>query len=445
MLQGKKIGILVGGGPAPGINSVISSVVIEAVKRGASVIGIYEGYKYLEQRQKVIEFLNIPKVSRIHITGGSILKTSRANPTRGEEKLRNVVETLRDMEINYLVTIGGDDTAFSSMKITEYAEFIGYKISTAHVPKTIDNDLPLPYGIPTFGYETARSEGARILATLAEDARTSGRWYIVIAMGRKTGHLALGIGKAAGATLTLIPEEFMGRITLELVIDTIAGAIIKRLSQGSGYGVAVVAEGFLEFIEPKEIEKYLTKLETIEKDEYGHIRLSELNISDIIKFGVKKVLKKFDIGITIVDQELGYELRCISPNPFDIEYTGNLGYAAVDFLDKGGTNALISIQGDNIVPIPFANIIDKETGKTRVRLVDTNSLLFKIAKEYMIRLTPEDFDDKASLKALARTANVSTKEFKEHFEYVVEHERQRRREREAKEEEEEMVAAKKKK
>jgi ATP-dependent phosphofructokinase / diphosphate-dependent phosphofructokinase len=419
MLKGKKVGILVGGGPAPGINSVISSVTIEAVKKGASVIGIYDGYEHLEKREKHIEFLNIPKVSRIHLTGGSILRTARANPTKSEEKLRNVVETLLDMEISHLVTIGGDDTAFSSMKIAEYAKFVGYEIYTAHVPKTIDNDLPLPAGIPTFGYETARSEGARILSTLAEDSRTSGRWYIVIAMGRKAGHLALGIGKAAGATLTLIPEEFVGRITLDLVIDTIAGAIIKRLSEGCPYGVAVVAEGFLEYVNKKELEKHITKMESIETDEHGHLRLSELNISDIIKYGVKKKLAKFDLRPRIVDQELGYELRCIAPCPFDVEYTRNLGYAAVDFLDKGGSQALISIQGDAIVPIPFSDILDKETGKTKVRFVDINSLQFQIAKEYMIRLNKEDFDDEEKLKELAKTIHISPKEFKEHFHYVV--------------------------
>jgi len=419
MLKGKKLGILVGGGPAPGINSVISSVTIEAIKRGASVIGIYDGYEHLEKREKNIEFLNIPKVSRIHLTGGSILRTARANPTKSEEKLRNVVETLQDMEITHLVTIGGDDTAFSSLKIAEYAKFIGYEILTAHVPKTIDNDLPLPPGIPTFGYETARSEGARILSTYAEDARTSGRWYIIIAMGRKAGHLALGIGKAAGATLTLIPEEFQGKLSLELVIDTIAGAIIKRLSQGYNYGVAVVAEGFMEFVEKKELEKYMTKLESIETDEHGHIRLSELNISDIIKYGVKKKLAKFEMKMRIVDQELGYELRCIAPCPYDVEYTRNLGYAAVDFLDKEGTQALISIQGDAIVPISFSDILDKDTGKTKVRFVDISSLQFRIAKEYMIRLEKDDFENEDKLKELAKVSHVSVREFKEQYHHVV--------------------------
>ena len=419
MQKSKKIGILVGGGPAPGINSVISAVTIEAINNGFSVIGIYEGFKYLEQGKKVIEFLNIPKVSRIHLTGGSILKTSRANPTRSEDRLKNVVETLKDMELNYLVTIGGDDTAFGAMKVSEMAEYMGYDLRVAHVPKTIDNDLPLPAGIPTFGFETARAEGARLASILAEDARTSGRWYVVICMGRKAGHLALGIGKSAGATITLVPEEFTGRITLKLLVDHIVGSIMKRLAVDAGYGVALLAEGFLEFIDPKELEALLTSHESLERDDYGHIRLSELNFSDIIKTAVKNRLKEFGIKTRLVDQEFGYELRCVNPCAFDIDYTRNLGYAAFDFLRSGGKNALISIQGDQIVPLPFKEIFDPETQKTKVRYVDVNSLSFKIATEYMIRLEKSDFEDDDQLARLAQIAHVPVSKFREEFEYLV--------------------------
>jgi len=422
MKKSKKLGILVGGGPAPGINSVISGVTIEAINNGYSVIGIYDGFKHLEQGKKNIEFLSIPKVSRIHLTGGSILRTSRANPTKGEDKLKNVVETLKDMEINYLVTIGGDDTAFGAMKVSETAEYMGYDLSVAHVPKTIDNDLPLPAGIPTFGFETARAEGARLSSILAEDAKTSGRWYIVICMGRKAGHLALGIGKSAGATLTLIPEEFYQagkQITLKLIVDHIVGSIIKRLSNDLGYGVALIAEGFLEFLDPEELRKQLTSHETLERDEYDHIRLSELNFSDILKNAVKRRLKEFEINLRLVDQEFGYELRCVGPCAYDIDYTRNLGYGAFDFLRNGGKNALISIQGDQIVPLPFKEIFDPETQKTKVRYVDVNSLSFKIAKEYMIRLEKSDFEDEEQLKKLAQTSHVSVKKFRQEFEYLV--------------------------
>lgn len=416
----KRYGILVGGGPAPGINSVISAVTIEASKRGHSVIGIYDGFKHLMSGQTDIEFLTISKVTRIHRQGGSILRTSRANPTKKEEHLRTTVETLKDIGITHLVTIGGDDTLFSATQVAEYSKkYLNYELNFCHVPKTIDNDLPLPPGIRTFGFETARSEGARMVHTYFSDARATGRWFVVVAMGRKTGHLALGIGKSASATVTLIPEEFRGRISLKLVVDLLAGSVFKRLAMGRPHGVAIVAEGFLEFIDEAELAKLVTSHQSIEHDEHGHLRLAELNFSDILKFAMKQRLEEFGIDIRVVDQEIGYELRCVEPVAYDIDYTRNLGFGAVKFLEEGNTGAMISIQGDRFVPLTFEDLKDPNTGKTRVREVDTNSLSFQIAKEYMIRLEKSDFEDPEMLKKLASAAHISSEEFKKQFEYTV--------------------------
>ena len=223
----ERLGILVGGGPAPGINSVIGAATIEAVNAGLEVIGIYDGFEHLMKgRTEMVRPLTIPDISRIHFEGGFILRTSRANPTRKAEDLQNTVNALRELGIRYLVTIGGDDTAFSA---SEVAKVAGGQIRIAHVPKTIDNDLPLPGGMPTFGFETARHVGTELVRNLMEDSRTTNRWYFVVVMGRKAGHLALGIGKAAGATLTVIGEEFpKERITLAEVCDVLEGAILKR-------------------------------------------------------------------------------------------------------------------------------------------------------------------------------------------------------------------------
>ncbi|MEW6282375.1 MAG: diphosphate--fructose-6-phosphate 1-phosphotransferase [Candidatus Eremiobacterota bacterium] len=415
----RNYGIVVGGGPAPGINSVISSVTIEVIKRGHSVIGFYDGFRHLMQGETKIEFLTLPKISRIHRLGGSILHTSRANPTREEDKLRTTVETLRNLEITHLVTIGGDDTLYSATKIAEYSrKFLGHQLFFAHVPKTIDNDLPLPPGIPTFGFESARSEGAAIVSTLYTDARSTGRWFIVVAMGRKTGHLALGIGKSASATITLIPEEF-SEITMPTVVDSIAGSIIKRLALGRPHGVAIVAEGFMEFTPPEELRKFIPFNQDLERDEHGHLRLAELNFSDILKFAVRRRLEEFGIKLTIVDQELGYELRSVEPCAFDIDYTRNLGYGAVDFLESGGSNAMITIQGDRIVPMTFEELLDPETSRVRVRKVDVNSLSFRIAREYMIRLNRSDFVDPEKLALLASTAKISPERFRSEFQHVL--------------------------
>jgi 6-phosphofructokinase 1 len=174
--------------------------------------------------------LTIEEVSRLHFRGGSLLKTARANPTKDSGHLAQVLKSLIKLGVTGLITIGGDDTCFSALTLERSAQG---QLRVVHVPKTIDNDLDLPQGVPTFGFQTARHLGAYMVESILEDAHTTSHWFFVVAMGRKAGHLALGIGKAAGATLTLIPEEFRERpVRLANVADILAGAIIKRLSQG---------------------------------------------------------------------------------------------------------------------------------------------------------------------------------------------------------------------
>ena len=227
----KKLAILVGGGPAPGINSVIGAATIRAALEGVDVIGIKDGFKWIMQGDiSHTKELTIHNVSRIHFRGGSYIGIARNNPTKDKKHLENTVTSLLRLNVDKLITIGGDDTAFSALKVEEMA---AGRIKVVHVPKTIDNDLDLPHGIPTFGFQTARHIGVEVVKNLMVDAQTTSRWYFVVSMGRKAGHLALGIGKATGATLTLIPEEF-GKPTIgfDQVVDVLVGAIIKRLSYG---------------------------------------------------------------------------------------------------------------------------------------------------------------------------------------------------------------------
>ena len=206
MSHQKRLAILVGGGPAPGINSVIGAATIRGLLEGVEVLGIRDGFEWIMQGNvDHVRPLTIDEVSRIHFRGGSHIGISRANPTKDPEHLENTVISLLRLNVSQLITIGGDDTAFSAMKLEEKAQG---RIRVVHVPKTIDNDLDLPAYVDTFGFQTARHIGVEIVKNLMVDAKTTSRWYFVIAMGRKAGHLALGIGKAAGATLTLIPEEF---------------------------------------------------------------------------------------------------------------------------------------------------------------------------------------------------------------------------------------------
>jgi len=357
--------------------------------------------------------LTIESVSRIHFRGGSHIGISRANPTTDPAHLENVVVSLLRLNVDMLITIGGDDTAFSAMKLEERGRG---RIRVVHVPKTIDNDLDLPANVDTFGYQTARHYGVDIVKNLMVDAKTTSRWYFVIAMGRKAGHLALGIGKAAGATLTLIPEEFAHhRIPLKTMVDTLVGAIIKRLSYGRRDGVAMIAEGLVLGVDPADLEK----LEEVERDTHGHLRIAEVNIGEILKTEVQKRLARFGLKTTIAAKNIGYELRCADPIPADMEYTRDLGYCAAKYLLSGGSAAMISMQGGNFVPIPFSDVIDQDSGRTRVRMVDIHSTRYGIARRYMIRLRRDDFEDQHELAKFAATADVSLQQFRDEFEYLV--------------------------
>lgn len=410
----KKLAILVGGGPAPGINSVIGAASIRAIQDGVEVVGVHDGFQWIMRGDiSHVETLTIDKVSRIHFRGGSYIGIARDNPTKDQKYLENTVTSLLRLNVDKLITIGGDDTAYSAMKVEEMA---AGRIRVVHVPKTIDNDLDLPHGIPTFGYNTARHVGVHLVENLMVDAQTTSRWYYVVTMGRKAGHLALGIGKTAGATLTLVPEEFPeGQINLSHIVDILVGAIIKRLSYGRTDGVAVLAEGLLERLNPKDLEI----LEQVERDAHGNIRLAEVSFGEIVKYNVQERLKQFGIKATIVAKNIGYELRCADPIPFDIEYTRDLGFCAARYIIDGGNAVMVSMQNGHFVPMAFGKIFDPKTGRTKIRMVDVTAEYYRIARGYMLRLSEDDFNDPHELAKYAATAGISLEEFRKRFHYII--------------------------
>ena len=404
------LALLVGGGPAPGINGVISAATIEARNRGARVIGVLDGFEWLSRGDTGhVMPLEIRDVSRIHFRGGSILRTSRTNPTKDAAKLENVVRALRELGVRWLVTIGGDDTAFSASRVAAQA---GGALSVVHVPKTIDNDLPLPGGIVTCGVETARHVGVSLVETIMEDARATSRWYLLVAMGRKAGHLALGIGKAAGATLTLIPEEFAGeKLRLTRLADVIEGSIIKRRATGDENGTVVLAEGIAELLDPADLEG----IEQAERDDHGHVRLSELPLGDVLRRELKQRFARRGIAVKLVAKDIGYELRCAHPIPFDAEYTRDLGYGAARAALEGAGDCMITRQNGSIVAMPFAELMDPKTGRTRVRLVDVHSESYEVARKYMIRLGPADVADPLWLQTLAEAGRTTAADLRTRF------------------------------
>jgi ATP-dependent phosphofructokinase / diphosphate-dependent phosphofructokinase len=406
------LAILVGGGPAPGINGVIASATIEAMRCGLRVIGIYDGYRDLASGNtpKTVE-LTFDHVSRIHTSGGSILRTSRTNPAKDETTLARCVDSLASLGVRYLVCIGGDDTTYGAAKIAERTRG---RIGVATVPKTIDNDLPLPDYAPTFGFETARSVGAGILESLMEDARTTFRWYVVICMGRKAGSLALGMCKAAGSTVAVLPEEFAEKTTLASVSDTIVGSIVKRRALGREYGVAVVAEGIAERI----WDDVFTSAEHLGRDSFGNVRLAEVPLGLVIRDAVRARLSEIGVDSVVHTKDIGYELRCAKPVPFDVDYTRTLGFGAVRYLVDGGSGALIALSGARVAPVNLEELLDPGTGRIRTRQVDLTTEAYRVARDYMIRLEPQDFTDSKQLATLAAQTNLEAGAFRAAFEHV---------------------------
>lgn len=408
----KTLAIVVGGGPSPGINAVIAAVTIEARNNGLRVVGVQTGFQALVAGDvSRARPLDIHDVSRIHFEGGSILGTSRVNPAQTPDDLRRVIDSLSRLDVSYLVTVGGDDTAFGASRV---AAAMHGRLATVHVPKTIDNDLPLPPGIPTFGFTTAVNVGKDLVHNLMQDAATGGRWFFVTVMGRHTGHLALGVAGAAGATLAVIPEEFRfeefpgSHLPLDRLADILEGAIIKRLADGRDHGVALMAEGLLENLDP-------ATLGPVERDGYGNIRLAELDLGRLLRARVTESLSARGLRVQIQPLDLGYELRCAPPDGFDIQYCRGLGYSAIRFLLGGGSGAMVTVQGERLVPIPFAEIMDPATGRIRVRRVDVESEIYGVYLSYMIRLRPEDLADPDRVRGLAAAGRLSAEEFVRRF------------------------------
>lgn len=430
-MRTKRMGIVVSGGPAPGINAVIGAAVIEAVNRGFEVIGFYDGFKWLVSDQfdppTHSVRLDIKRVARIHFDGGSILRIARtslldeASVRAGHvqpnpRKIALVLGRLRELGINCLLTIGGDDTALSAHFIAEAA---GEALRVVHVPKTIDNDVPLPQNQHTFGFSTANYYGAQLVKNLMRDSQTTSRWYLISAMGRSAGWLALSIGMAAGATLTLIPEEFGEHCTVSQIADTLEGAILKRRVMGRPDGVALIAEGLTYRLGDREELKRLMGRE-VPLDALGHPRLAEFPLSDILKQEVQARFKKRGETLAIVSHTIGYELRSADPTPHDMSYCRSLGYHSLRLFenhcgDQGRGGCLVALVNDNLVALDLRDLIDPQTNRIRTRLVDVRSDRYQVARAYQIRLERSDLDDPVMLAKLAVEAHLAPADFRERY------------------------------
>ena len=396
----KAIAILCGGGPAPGINSVISSVSKMFLKDGYRVIGLNKGYQSLFTDNPLMVEIGFKIADEIIKTGGSALQMSRHKPK--DEDF--TTDFFINNNVKLLVTIGGDDTASTANRISKFMKKQGLDFQNIHVPKTIDNDLPLPEGNPTFGYQSAKEEGVKIASTVYEDARASGNWFLVSAMGREAGHLAFGIGGACHYPMIVIPEMFnKTKITFDKIIKLVISSIVKRKILGIDYGVAIISEGVFHFMTDEEIESSDIDFTY---DDHGHPELGNVSKAHIFNMLLARKLKELNLKVKSRPVELGYEIRCVKPIAFDLMYCNLLGMGVKQLYDQGLTACMVTSDPKGDIAPLYLKEVEDNNGKIRPRMVNMNSQKanlvinhglqyiektdYKAAKAYLDH--PEDFD-----------------------------------------------------
>ncbi len=380
------VAILCSGGPAPGINSVISSIAKSFLKEGWRVIGFNEGTKTIfTDKPETVEF-DFSYADYIYNRGGSVLRMSRYKPKDSEFNTKFFIKN----NVKLLVTIGGDDTAATANRITKFLNKEKVDIKNIHVPKTIDNDLPLPDRLPTFGFETAKNEGTTIAQTVYEDARSSGNWFVISVMGREAGHLAFGIGTACHYPLVIIPEMFRGKkITFCKIVDMMISSILVRKTIGVHHGAIMISEGVFHYMGEDEIANCGVNFTF---DEHGHPELGTVSKAHIFNVLLQKKLKELGIDVKSRPVELGYEIRACHPSAYDMNYCTMLGMGVKKLFDEGRTGCIVVAKANGeFSPLYLKDIADSKTGKIKVRLVNVDAQDYQLAFHNMHYLKPEHY------------------------------------------------------
>ena len=382
----KSIAILCAGGPAPGINTVISTIAKVFLKDGYKIIGVHEGYKNLFNGKAETVDINFNYADRIFPRGGSTLRMSRYKPKDDEFS----TEFFTTNNVKLLVTIGGDDTASTSNRLTKFLEKNDIEIQNIHVPKTIDNDLPLPDMMPTFGFNSAKNEGVHIGNTIYEDSRTSSTWFVISSMGRSAGHLAFEIGASCHFPIIIIPEMFnRTKVTLDKIVNLIISSMVKRKINKVEHGVAIVSEGVFHILDNEELRNSGINFTY---DAHGHPELGNVSKAHIINVLVQRKLKSLGINIKSRPVELGYELRCCRPVAYDLTLCTVLGMGVKRLYEQGHKGCIVSTTRDAQIKPLFLKDIEDENGTIQPRLVDTNTEFARLVLGDLHVLKPEDYE-----------------------------------------------------
>jgi len=327
------------------------------------------------------------RADRIFSLGGSTLIMSRFKPKDSDFK----DGFFKKNNVKLLVTIGGDDTASTASRLTKYLSKQKLDVAHIHVPKTIDNDLPLPDRNPTFGFHTAKDEGVRIGNTVYEDARTSENWFVVSAMGRSAGHLAFGIASACHFPMMIIPEMFnKTNITFGKLTNLIISSIIKSKIRGIEYGVAMVSEGVFHFMEEDEI---INSGINFTYDDHGHPELGNVSKSHIFNYLLQVKLKELGLDIKSRPVEIGYELRCCNPIAFDLTLCTLLGIGVKKLFDQGVTGCMVSANSKGDITPLYLQDLEDENGKVQPRLVDIESDMAQLFIKHLIYIRETDYEE----------------------------------------------------
>ncbi len=385
----KAIAILTGGGPAPGMNSVVGSVAKTFLQKGYRVVGLHEGYASLFTKSPRTTDIDFMLADDIFNRGGSFLKMSRFKPTDSNFENDFNLDLFVENNITLLVTVGGDDTASTANRVAKFLQAHNYPISNIHVPKTIDNDLPLPMSTPTFGYQSAMDQGSTIGRTVYNDARTSENWFIVAAMGRSAGHLAFGIGTACHYPMIVIPEMFnKTEITVAKIVNLVVSAIIKRKIMGMNYGAAIISEGVFHSLSDEEIKNSGV---VFSYDDHGHPELGKVSKAHIFNEMIENKLQELGVSVKSRPVEIGYEVRCQTPCAYDLEYCSLLGMGVYELFSEGATGCMVFVDTEgHVKPLYLNDLQDPQTGKIPPRLVDVNSTKIKMVVNNILNAITED-------------------------------------------------------
>lgn len=410
----KRVAILFAGGPAPAANAVISTAAHSFMEEGIEVYGIKHGYSRLaeyssagplKEGEDYIKFTP-DLLTNSRSSRGIMIGTARTNPGKHVSSpdhlsdpelsapLRRVHEGLCSLEIDALISLGGDDTLKTANKLKMFQDLLpsgSRKFRVVHLPKTIDNDYN---GIDfTFGFFTAVETLAEEIRNLNYDAAAGRAYFLCEAMGRSAGWLAYGAAIAGEASMVLSVEDIKDALAdteivnadtgetrkimaIDRVIDRMVDMMVAREREGRQYGTIVIAEGMAEYLPSK-------YLEGVDRDDHGHINISMINLSSLIsKLISNRYTQRTGRHRKVNGLQLGYEARCAPPTAYDVILGSSLGVGAFRALWEEKLNGvMVSASGQfDLRYVPFEELVDPETLVTKVRFIETDSDIHRLAR-----------------------------------------------------------------